>query len=548
MRRTLALTCLSFASLGLVWACTSNNPASTGSTSDAGDDSSEAGEDGGGGFDVPIIPGPDAPTQVCKLSDTSDPVALCVEKQALQYQLAGAYSKATGVAPSWDAITGAVTAGAGHSWRDDVGFASSIASYHCSSGVYGDNELTPQLDAVMPDLAHTILAELPQAPSGYDGEDYFRLRNAAAGLYYVNDSTDAVAIAKLADAFGRNLQTTYAQAVTWTPDAGGGGGDAGGAGDGGATQTSTLLGTPDGNGHVIYAPAQVIMGAAALLDMAQRAVADADAGGAANAATWRATALSALDYVWARGRDTSTGLFYQQLVTSSDPGHDKPYQGATLANDALLTDVQAEAVLGLSRAQDQLTALRQSTSDGGVTAAGDAGDASLPPPLTYFIEADQIVQALTSVNLFDGITSPPNPAPPGSFMEAFLPSTPAIVTNKTTLGNAWLLGGFHRAALGAPSKYAYVLGEMRSALLQEAPANSSLYSVVTDPTSGVAIQTDYLRAASKDFHFARLFSADGGAGAQEPNASEYRSDAVAAMIEGFTQLWIGRQNPPQCSP
>jgi hypothetical protein len=250
--------------------------------------------------------------------------------------------------------------------------------------------------------------------------------------------------------------------------------------------------------------------------------------------------------VWARGRDTSTGLFYQQLVTSSDPGHDKPYQG-TLANDALLTDVQAEAVLGLSRVQDRVTALAQNApKDGG--AAGDAGDSGLPPPLTYFIEAGEIVQALTSVNLFDGATSPPNPAPPGAFMEAFVPSTSVTVTNKTTIGNAWLLGGFHRAAFGAPSKYAYVLGELRAALVQTMPANSSLYSVVADPTSGIAIQTDYLRAASKDYHFALLFSADGGAGAEEPGSTSYRSDAVAAMVEGLTQLWIGRQNPPQCSP
>jgi hypothetical protein len=523
MRGHAALLWVSCAGFAFAWACHGNdNPNVIYILPDAGDDADAADDvsvDAGEDYYIGV---PEGSTNPCSLFDGTDPVAFCIQKRALGAQLSGAYAKTAGVAPSWDSMTGIT--GTPHSWRDDVGFASSIASFHCSSAIYGDTDLAPQLDAVLPDLAQTIVGELTAAPTGYDGEDYFRLRNAVVGINYVDtaeDATlgDAATIAQLADTFGRNLQGTYAQTVTWD------GGDAG--------TTATLLGTSDGQGHVVYAPAQVVMGAAALLDMAIKHPTDT------SAATWVATALSSLQYVWARGRDTVSGLFYQQLVTSGDPGHDALGQGSPTP-DALLTDVQAEAVLGFARVQDRLNTLMQ---------AGDAGmDGSTLGQAVYWQDATTIVQALATANLFDGTMSPSQPPPPGAFMAAFIPSTAATDTNKTTIGNAWLLGGFGRVAVGLVSHLSdVVLGQLRAALIEESPPNSSLYSVVTD-MGGSSIQTAYLQAASKSYGYDVLFSPDGGTGGQDPTATSYRSDAVAAMVEGFTQLWIDAANPVSCSP
>lgn len=537
MRRAILFSCLSVTAAALAWACSSNNNTQP-PASDAGDDSTadDSGIDGGS-----VLPPVDSgPMTACTLKDMTDPVALCQQGQVLQNELENAYAKGVGVAPSWDSVTAAP--GSPHAWQDDVGFASSIASYHCSSAFYGDSQVTPELDAVLPDLAKVIEKELPQAPDGYDGEIYFRLRNAEAGFYYVNDNTDAEAIAALADAFGRNLQAKYAQTVTWI--AVGSGGDAGagdaGAGDGGAVDagggtmvTSALLGTPGGNGAVAYAPAQSVMAAAALLDMARLHATDADAG--ADPATWAATAYSTLDYVWQRARDTKTGLFYQQLVTSSDPGHDALGQGTPSA-DALLTDVQAAVVLGLTRAQDLA---------GKLPSFGDAGPVA-PDPTAYLNEAGAIGDALEAAGLLDGDATytPDAGAPtPGAYMEGLIPSASADMTNVTTLGTAFLLGGLHRVVAGNGWDLARRLGQMRAALLQVQPGHTSLFTVVTDD-GGYPIQQDYLRAASKSWGFAVTFGADGGAGGQEPGATSYRADATAAMVEGLTQLWYGRQNAP----
>lgn len=473
--------------------------------------------------DVPNVPPQDSSTDFCKHgSNVSDPVAFCLQKIVLQNELTDAYAKGAGVPPSWNAM--GMPAGT-HSWRDDVGFAASIGAFHCSSAAVGDNTLAPMLDAIMPDLGALVVQELSTAPTGYDGEDYFRLRAAATALDYANDTMDAASVAQIADAFGRNLQTSYAQTVTLA--------------EGG---TATVLGTPDGMGNVVYAPAQVIMAAAALVDMAGVHARDADAG--SDVATWVQTALAAVDYVWARGRDTSTGLFFQQLVTSSDPDHDALGQGMPTP-DALLTDVQAEALLGLVRLQDGVNAL--AAADAGV------GDASIDQT-AYSNEANTIIQSLVTAGLFDGVlpmgeAGIPSPAPVGAFMEALVPSSGAIDTNKTTIGNAWLLGAVHRVNRAVPMQVSDgVQPQLVAALTQQTPANSSLFTVLVDTQTGNTVQTDYLRAGSKDFHYATLFSPDGGSGGQEPGATSYRADAVAAVIEGLTQLWQGTPNPPPCSP
>jgi hypothetical protein len=120
-----------------------------------------------------------------------------------------------------------------------------------------------------------------------------------------------------------------------------------------------------------------------------------------------------------------------------------------------------------------------------------------------------------------------------------------LLSNKTTLGNAYLLAGLVRILSGSTSRYGYLLGHLIAALVQQMPANSSLLSAVTD-SQGRVVQQGYLRAASRDFSLAVSFSPDGGAAGPEPGASSYLTAALAEMVESFTQRWRERPNPPPC--
>ena len=503
--------------LALMAACSGDT---TGATTDSGSDVAPMEGAADTGPDTPVGPGPDGSMLSCTLGDKSDPVGLCTQKMVLDQAgqfpggvYNGAYVKGKGVATSWDSMSGAPdTDDAGvplHSWNDDLAFASSIAYYHCSSGIYGDTTVTPALDAALQDLATLLEQELATLPAGYEGETYIRLRNAQAGLYYTANKTDGDKVKAIADAYGRAIQTKYAKTI---------------GGDGGASVV--LLGTDAGGGAVAYASADVVTGAAALLHMAYVHLSDDPT----NAALWQATAKSALAYVWQRARDTQTGLFYGSLVTSSDPGHD------TVADDgSLLTDVQATIVLALARAQ-LLTNQLAGAVDGGTDAAADAG----LPQYLYDGWGNTLIDALTNAGLYDG-PSDHMSTNPGAFMEGLRGG--AVLTNKTTLGNAYLLGGLHRIAESSGVDDAYEAKQLRAALLQLTPPNSSLLSVVQNPS-----QNAYLRAASKDFHFAVSYAPDGGPAGQEPRAQSYTTAATAAMVEGMTQLWHGGPDAhPDCA-
>ncbi len=481
-------------------------------------DAYDAGSEAGAEASLPAVPNPEGGSSctVGLSGMTRDPVALCFQGDLLTAEVTKAYVMGQGVAAAWD------DAGhtSGHAWQDDLGLASAIASFVCSAEFYGNGQYA-SLYAVLEDLAGVLPKELPPSPAGYDGEIYFRLRNAEAGYHYVNDEPHAAVFRSLADDYGRATASTYAQSVA-------AGGDAG--------TTQVVLGTPDASGGVDYAPAQVIMGAAALLDMALLYGGDPDAG--SDPSAWRAAALAALDYVWARGRDPATGLFYGSLVTSGDPGHDALLP-VLPANDALLTDVQAAAVLGLARVQAKVDALAR-----GVDAASDA--AALDEP--YLAEADALVLALAGSSgpvLWDGSTSPGTT--PGAFLEGIVPSAGgALLTNKTTVGNALLLAGIHRLAVVRGTTASYVLGQLRAALLEDMAGHSSLFTVVTN-ASGFPTQDGFLRASSRDWGYATVFAPDGG-GQEEPGAREYRADAANAVAEGFEELWYGGQNAPACAP
>jgi hypothetical protein len=545
MRNTLLLTSIATAALALAaWACSnsSDNPNAVisddgggeGAAVEAGPDSSLT--DDGGGL-------PDATSNPCTLSDhVTDPVAICIQQQVIGFELQYAYATDAGVAPTWSSTSPYAAGSGAHQWQDDLALAGALGAYYCSSEVYGNNAATAEFDQKLRDLAPFLIGELQGAPpTGPDGETYFRLRWAQAAYNYVNDN-DATIVQAIAETFARGL----AGLAYPVPASGGTGGDAGsaeaggeagggdaGAGDAGAGNPGGMvIGTKNSDGTVAYSPRQAIMAAAALLDMAVVHKKDADAG--SSPGQWVVLAQQTLDYVIARGRDPGTGLFFQSLVTSGDPGHDALGPGSP-TGDTFLTEDQAWAMLGLARAQDLLVAYFTGL-------APDAGlDASGVVLQTYSMAGVTLAGSIADAGLFDGVTNPSSPPPVGAFYEGTGPG--GVLTNKTTVGNAIMLGAFHRIAVSAGSKLGYELGQTRSALLQFSPVHSSLFSVVGDQ-NGNPVQQAYLRAASKKYDYAVSY-ADGGL---EPGAADYRSDAVNAFIEGISQLWHGTASNASCAP
>jgi hypothetical protein len=549
MRNPLVLASVPIACLTLVaalWACGSNSAAPPAPQQDA---APEAGGDSGSLPDVPEIPNPDGPTTHCLLDDKTDPFELCTLKPLLQEDLQYAYATGQGAATTWDAITSAPS---GHSVGDDLALASMLSNYACSANFYGDSDLIAMVSATLPDLANVIETELPQAPSGYDGEVYFELRNAAAIYNYNNDTANAAKLTKLADDYGRAIAKTYAHAVpAYAPvpaEAGSdAAADAAGPGDGGLADAvassdasdagaapGLVIGVPVG-ADISYAPDQVVTAAAALLDMAVAHAIDPDAG--AERAAWQATATAAIDYVFRRGRDPATGLFFQSLVTSGDPGHDALGAGSPTP-DTLLTDVQAAVVLGLGRAQQRLNTLL-SLEDAGA-------DAATLPSSGYLGQADDLVGALVAAGLWDGSTA--TGSDPGAFLEGLITvpgGSPVLLTNKPTFGNAYLLGGVVRILAGSSTNNGFLIGHLIAALAQTMPANSSLLTAVTD-MQGHVIQQGYLDATSRAFSLPVAFAADGGVVGPESPTPQYRTAALAAVIEAFTQRWRERANAPMC--
>ena len=243
--------------LVLAWACTNGrNPnlvVDIGDSGSAGD--ADAGDDDGAADDS-TGPGFDASTDPCFFVDEAapsielDPVALCVQEQALTAELRYAYTVGQGVAPGWSS-TGSYAPLAGHDWQDDLGLAGSLGAFYCSAEVYGNTHSSAAFLSTLRDLGGVLLGELQQTPSPtlglYDGEIYFRLRWAQAALQFV-DNIEATTLDGLASAYGATL-AGQAFAV------------AAGGGDGGSPG-GTVIGTQNGDGSVAYAPAQTVMAAA----------------------------------------------------------------------------------------------------------------------------------------------------------------------------------------------------------------------------------------------------------------------------------------------
>jgi len=526
---------LTFASLPIVaaaalWACIGSSGSPVVNTGDQDSGTSDAGQNDDFSFDTggPLPEG--SMNSNCSLYDptapagTDDPVALCTMQQVLGFDLEYAYTTGQGVAPSWSSVS-PYAAGTGHDWRDDLGLAAALGGFYCSAEVYGNTLTQAAFDAVLKDLGTVLLAELKsQPPSGFDGEIYFRLRWAQTGYNQFNEATTAGALAAIADAYAASLQ---AQAYPVAASAG----DAGDAGAPGGL----VIGSRNADGSVAYAPAQTVMAAASLLDMAVVHAKDPDAG--TEPATWAATAQAVLAYVQARARDPQTGLYYQSLVTSSDPGHDA-LGTASPTNDALLTETQAWVMMGLARAQDALTTLQAPATDAG-TPLFDGG---LPPPPPYWAAGAALAKAMATAGLFDGSTNPPTPPNPGAFVAGLVPSSGLVLTDKTSIGNAIMLGAFHRIAYGFGSTLAYELGEVRQALTEVTTCNTSLLTVVCD--SNGPVQQGFLTATSKAYGLP--VSPDGGG--SPPGASDYQTEATIAMVEGLNQLWRGSTHIASCAP
>jgi len=536
MRNRILVALLPAGCIALAWACSSHsNPAAaTDGGIDAGDDVDADASDDFGSL-------PDGSSKNCTLGDMlTDPVALCVQQQIITEELQHAYTKGQGVAPGW-ASTAPYTQlpRTDTSWQDDLALAGVLGAFYCNAEVYGNNQSDSTLTVDLDDLGPILIPELQQAlVTGYDGEIYFRLRWAQAAYNYANDAT-ATALQGMANAYAGSV----AMQVYSVPA---GGGDAGSPG-------GMVIGVKNGDGSVTYSPAQTVMAAAAMLDMASLQLAGADAGTASPA--WVTEAQQVIAYVIARGRDPVSGLFYQALTTSGDPGHDTVAAGSP-TNDSMLTETQAWVILGLARAQDLLTSYESGAPDAG--AEGGLFDSGLPGVTPYDTVANAVAGSLSTAGLFDGTTTPPaSPAqqPVGALMEGVILSGQQLLTDKTTIGNAIYLGGLHRAAVAAGAPLAYQLGEIRSAL-GVIPvggtlhvAQTDLLTVVTD-SSGDLIQQTYLRAGSKSFHYADAYSpgSEPVEQGQEPGAANYRVDANHAMVEGFTQLWYGAPNDARCAP
>jgi hypothetical protein len=536
MRNRILLALLPAGTIALLWACSGGITATSPGT-DSGADA-DAGDDADSGLLDDLGGGPDGNTSSCTLSDgTTDPVALCVEEQIITQELQYAYVKGKGVAPGWSSMAPyTALPRTASSWQDDLALAGAMGAFYCSAEVYGNNHLDSTLAGALNDLGGVLVPELQQALlTGYDGEVYFRLRWAQAAYNYASDATAT----KL-----ESMANTYAASIAgqvYPVPAAGDGGSAGGM----------VIGVQNGDGTVTYSPAQAVMAAAALLDMAVLDVTGADAGAASPA--WANLARQVLAYVLARGRDPVSGLFYQSLTTSGDPGHDTVGAGSP-TNDSMLTETQAWTILGLARAQDLITTFETDAPD--AAGAGNP-DAAGPVGPVYYQAVIALAGAMSTDGLFDGTMAPP-PAPAiqpvGALMEGLILSGQQLLTNKTTIGNVIYLGGLHRVAVGAGVPQSYQLGQIRSALGWSPPgtlqlANTSLLTIVTD-TSGDLLQQTYLRAGSKTFHFAQAYSPGGEpvAQGQEPGATNYLTAANHAMVEGFTQLWYGAANDPRCAP
>jgi hypothetical protein len=451
-----------------------------------------------------------------------------------------------GVASSWSVTTGEPDTDGGvisHSYRDDVAYGASLATYAISANVYGDSEITASI--VTPDLtalSALVQAELATLPASYDGELYMRLRRLAQGIDSLHDATDGGALGApvdaIADAYGRAIYATYFHPLAAAPVDGGaeggadGGDDAGAgddAGDAGVIDAGPpsgpiadgILGVPQGGGY-LYDVDQAASGALALADLASRHVVDSPV----QAAIWARAAGSVFNHLYARARHPS-GLYYAYLVTSADPDHDALASVIT-PNDALLAETSASVAVSLLRASalvanDSLAALStfpfaaqvRSPMNGlqGVAPDGGAGYTLWDPtPTTDTAAACDLLADAAACG--------------GSgFFVRYLPSVPSLDnSSKTIRANALLFEAVHRSLI-FPGIVPNIDFEPLAALFESSQGANQ--SFITQEFN----QASYLDALSATL-------------AILPADPSYSAQANAYAIETLTEQWVGSQDCP----
>lgn len=430
-----------------------------------------------------------APVAHCTLDNGSDPVGLCVQKLVLGHEHAAAFDPAMGVAESWDASTlrpDEADGGVLHNVYDDVGYGASIARYHVSAGIYGDTEITAMLDADLLKLAPLIESELATPPNEYGGDLYWDLRTVAGGLRFLNRNDEADRVDGIAEVYAQQILDSHF--VKLPPQADGGVDDG-------------ILGTVLGGGVVAYESADAATGALALLDMASRCGAD-DSG---SATSWQQAAEMALEHVWARARDKSTGMIFRSLMTSGDPDHDA--LAGDQPQDVLLTDVQATVAFALLRAWDML--------------AQDDSGKGLVSSFPYKARAETVlVNANGTASLWDGAK--------GGYIAGYVPSTSSRITDKPTRGNALMLAAARRLfVIGEPGQ-AGQINPLRALLLSRLPLHASLLSATAD-------QMSYFLAVPSDYDI------DAVPVGTTPRLKSYFSRANAVVVEALYDQWYGTQ-------
>ena len=507
-----------FASVGLlfplvplvVWSCSSDDspgdqPAVDSGVVDVGTDTNVR---------VDTTPPEDTgPVIHCALDNGTDPVALCVQKVIFQQWHEAAFIKDLGVAESWDSTTFLPDkSGSGeifHSIVDDVGYASVLARYRISALRYGDTELSYLTDPDLAAIATRIKAELVDVPSDNLAELYVALR-AAATSYRTLGLDQAADFDAEADKVGAAIFATYHPLSAPAPgDAGDAGSDATDATSSDATDASAdalapigdgILGTATSGGGYAYAPAEVVTGGYALLDMAMRHATDK-----ANAYAWQRAAVSAIEHVHARARESSTGMYYAAMIATDGASADTLPSTPTppTPNDALLADVQATIALSLSRAQELVSK--------------NASAFNAIPSYPFDAHA---AEAIASSN---GAHSLWDEAGSKGYFEGYVPSTSAMITTKPTRANARFLAALHRVQSTVGTSLASQLKPLRVVLTARVPEHTSLLSVLPD-------QASFLERAPASFDF--------GTTTATPRERSYFSRDDAAVLDGLWEQWF----------
>jgi hypothetical protein len=500
------------------------------SGADAGADVAVDDDSGQDGALPPALPD-DSSVLSCNVNAGEDFIDFCFQKQVLTTEHAF-FSPDAGIASSWNATTGNVNKDGGvvvHDFHDDVAYGSSLSMYAISAQTYGDSQIaatvvTPDLNA----LAPLVEAELATLPASYEGELYMRLRRLAQGLNFIQDTTDGAKVDAIAEAYGRAIYATYFHALT--PEAGDAGSDGGGEDGGGedagedagiaAPLGDGILGVPVGDGGIQYDVDQAASGALALVDLASRHQTDDPT----DSAKWARGAGSVFSHLYARARHVS-GLYYADLVTSSDPGHDALASVVT-PNDALLSETQASVAVSLMRASaivqnSTLLALSSFpfTSQVGSPLSGMAGVAPDGGAGLSLWDPTPTADTTNACALLSGDAAL---ACTGSgFFIRYVPGTGLDNSAKTLRANALAFEAIHRTLLvGSAAGIDY---EPLTALFEsQQGVNASFISAAFD-------QTAYPPEVAANLTIL------GGS---------FTVQADAYAIEALTEQWVGQQDCP----